>query len=68
MLFSASLLSLLGLSSLVTASPEDIFARAKAKKPVIERRVPHQPFKNEKLEKRASRFRTPKTEKFVVDG
>ena len=68
MYFSATVLGLLGLSSLISASPEDIFARANAKKPVIEKRVPHKPFKNEKLEKRASRFRTPQTEKFVVDG
>lgn len=68
MLFSMSFLSLLGLTSLVAASPEDIFKRANAKKPVIEKRVPHEGFKNERLEKRASRFMTPQTEKFVVNG
>lgn len=68
MYLSASILGLLGLSSLALASPEDIFARANARKPVIEKRVPHESFKNQKLEKRASRFRTPQTEKFVVDG
>jgi len=68
MYISSSLLSLLGLSSLISASPEDIFRRANARKPVIEKREPHSSFTNTKLEKRASRFRTEKTEKFVVDG
>ena len=68
MLFSTSFLSLLGLSSLVAASPEDVFKRANAKRPVIEKRVPHEGFKNEKLQKRSSRFMTSKTEKFVVNG
>lgn len=66
--FSTGILTLLGLTSLTAASPEDIFARANARKPVIEKRVPHQPFQNERLEKRASRFRNSKTEKFVVNG
>lgn len=68
MYLSAGLFGLLDAAGLGNASPEDIFRRAGAKKPVIEKRVPHQPFTNERLEKRASRFRTEKTEKFVVDG
>lgn len=65
---SAGLFGLLAAAGSGAASPEDIFRRAGAKKPVIEKRVPHQPFQNERLEKRASRFRTDKTENFVVDG
>jgi len=69
MYLSTSVFGLLAASGLAAAgSPEDIFARANARKPVIEKRVPHEPFKNERLEKRASRFRTEQTEKFVVDG
>lgn len=34
----------------------------------IEKRVPNEPFKNEKLQKRASPFLNSKTKKFVVDG
>lgn len=68
MYLSTSILTLLGLSHLIEASPEKLFARANTKKPVIEKRVPNQPFKNERLQKRASRFQTPQTEKFAVDG
>ena len=68
MYIHGSLFGLLAAASFGAASPEDIFKRANAKKPVIEKRVPHQPFKNERLEHRASRFRTKQTEKFVVDG
>lgn len=68
MYFSTSILVFLGLSTATAVSPEDIFTRAKARKPVIEKRIPQEPFENERLERRASRFRTEKTEKFVVNG
>ena len=70
--FSASVLSLLGLSSFASAAPHphpaDIFNRAAAKQPVIERTVPHKEFQNERLQKRASPFLNSKTKKFAVDG
>ncbi|KAF2114000.1 serine carboxypeptidase [Lophiotrema nucula] len=37
-------------------------------RPKIERRVPNQPFQDEKLQKRASKFLTAQTEKFAVNG
>lgn len=64
-------LCVLGASSLVSAyNPAEIFRRADAKRPTIEKRVPNQPFKNARLQERAygSYFSTPKTEKFVVNG
>ena len=70
--FSISAILTLGLSALSFSSasqhPSDLFKRADALRPVIEKRVPNQPFKNEQLEKRASPFLTSKTKKFAVDG
>lgn len=66
---SASVVSFLGLSSLAAAAPSrEIFDRISAKRPVIEKRVPHQEFKNDGLQKRADTFLNSKTRKFAVDG
>jgi carboxypeptidase D len=71
MLFSSSLLALLGLSATVSAlnPAEKAFAKAqRPKKPVIEKRVPHQEFKDARLRKRAHNFLNNGTEQFVVNG
>ncbi|KAL9047245.1 MAG: hypothetical protein Q9214_000128 [Letrouitia sp. 1 TL-2023] len=44
------------------------FERVQNKRPVIEKRNGNQAFSHPELEKRASRFLNPNTEKFVVDG
>lgn len=66
--FSATVLGLLGLSSLAAAAPSDVFHRAEHLRGVLEKRVPDQPFQNERLQKRASPFLNSKTKKFEVDG
>jgi carboxypeptidase D len=70
MLLSSSLLALLGLSCTASAlSPaEKAFAKAQRPKPVIEKRVPHQEFKDQRLRKRAHNYLNNATEKFVVNG
>ncbi|OQO05505.1 hypothetical protein B0A48_09274 [Cryoendolithus antarcticus] len=69
MLFGKEIVAALGFSSLVTAlSGEDVFKRAQRPKPVIEKRVANQPFKSEKLQKRAFNFLNANTEKFAVNG
>jgi carboxypeptidase D len=58
MLFSSSLLALLGLSCTASAlnPAEKAFKKAQRPKPVIEKRVPHQEFKDSRLRKRAHNF------------
>ncbi|KAG8531318.1 uncharacterized protein KY384_002947 [Bacidia gigantensis] len=61
---------LLSLTSLATAiSPAGkAFERVGERRPLLERRVPNQPFQNAELQKRASKYLTPETEKFAVNG
>lgn len=69
MLFKSGLLATLGLSCLASAGyPEDVFKRAERPRPVIEKRVPHESFKDHRLQKRAFNFLNDNTEKFVVNG
>lgn len=71
MLFSSSLLAALGFSATLVSAlnpAEKAFAKAQRPKPVIEKRVPHQEFKDHRLRKRAHNFLTNGTEKFVVNG
>lgn len=70
MLFQSSLLTLLGVSCFASAalSPERVFQRAQRPKPVIEKRTQHQPFKDDRLNKRAFNFHNEATDKFVVNG
>jgi carboxypeptidase D len=70
MLFSSSLLALLGLSCTASAlnPAEKAFKKAQRPKPVIEKRVPHQEFKDSRLRKRAHNYLNNGTEKFVVNG
>jgi len=72
MLFSSSLLAALGFSATLVSAlnpAEKAFAKAqRPKKPVIEKRAPHQDFKDARLRKRAHNFLTNGTEQFVVNG
>lgn len=70
MLFSSSLLAVLGLASAASAlnPAERVFQKAQRPRPVIEKRVAHEPFKNERLQKRAHNYLSNATEKFVVNG
>jgi len=70
MFFSLSLLAALGLSCTVSAlnPAEKAFAKAQRPKPVIEKRVAHQEFKDQRLRKRAHDYLNKNTEKFVVNG
>lgn len=70
---SATVVSLLGLGSLVAAAPtKDALKRAEWQKikAVVEKRDANAPFQNERLQERASKsqFLTSKTKKFEVDG
>ena len=69
MKLTSSILTVLGVTGLASAiSPQDAFKRAERPKPIIEKRIPNQPFKSERLQKRAFNFKNSETEKFVVNG
>lgn len=65
----SSTLALLGIAGLASAvRPEDVFRRAEKYRPVVEKRIPGQPFRSSRLQERAFNFRNNATEKFVVNG
>lgn len=70
MKLTSSIITVLGVTGLASAaiSPQDVFKRAGRPKPIIEKRIPNQPFKSERLQKRAFNFKNNATEKFVVNG
>lgn len=70
MLLSSSLLALLGLSCTASAlnPAEKAFKKAQRPRPVIEKRVPYEDFKDQRLQKRAHNYLNNATEKFVVNG
>lgn len=70
MLLSSSLLALLGLSCTASAlnPAEKAFKKAQRPKPVIEKRIANEPFKDQRLQKRAFNYLNNATEKFVVNG
>ena len=71
MLLLPSLLASLGLAALTTATnpAQRAYERAESRKPVIEKRVPGQAFKDSRLQKRASPFASnPALDKFSVNG
>ena len=68
MKFTAIVTALCCASTAIAASSPHKRNVFNKRKPTIEKRVAHEPFRNPELQKRASSFLTNKTEPFAVNG